>query len=189
MQEREITRVGGNKPIKFDARIIVATHRDLAEQVSKGKFREDLYYRLLGLPIKLPPLRNRGHDVLILAKFFLNETVKANGLSPMKLGQTAKDKLLSYNFPGNIRELKAVIELAAVMCNGSTLQRGDLQFNSPKKNENFYLEEMTLREYNLKIVTHYLEKYDNNIPTVAKVLGIGKTTIYRMLKEAEQLNY
>lgn len=107
----------------------------------------------------------------------------------MKLGQTAKDKLLSYNFPGNIRELKAVIELAAVMCNGSTLQRGDLQFNSPKKNENFYLEEMTLREYNLKIVTHYLEKYDNNIPTVAKVLGIGKTTIYRMLKEAEQLNY
>jgi len=188
LQEREITRVGGNESIKFDARIIVATHQDLASMVSKGKFREDLYYRLLGLPIKLPPLRDRGTDVLILAKHFLKETTAENNLGILKLGQTAKDKLLSYPFPGNIRELKAVIELAAIMCNGSTLQKGDLQFNSPKKVEDFFLDEMTLREYNIKIVQHYLEKYDESIPTVAKILDIGKTTIYRMLKEAKEAN-
>lgn len=186
LQEREITRIGGNETVKFDARIIVATHRNLSELVSKGTFREDLYYRLLGLSVHLPPLRHRGNDVLILAKHFLNTTAKENNLGAMKLGQTAKDKLLSYNFPGNIRELKAIIELAAIMCNGKTIQREDLQFNSPRKNADFFLEEMTLREYNIKIVRHYLKQHDNNIPKVAKILGIGKTTIYRMLKEDEE---
>lgn len=186
LQEREITRIGGNETVKFDARIIVATHRNLSDLVSKGTFREDLYYRLLGLSVHLPPLRHRGNDVLILAKHFLNTTAKENNLGVMKLGQTAKDKLLSYNFPGNIRELKAIIELAAIMCNGKTIQREDLQFNSPRKNADFFLEEMTLREYNIKIVRHYLKQNDNNIPKVAKILGIGKTTIYRMLKEDEE---
>lgn len=186
LQEREITRIGGHETIKFDARIIVATHRNLSDLVGKGTFREDLYYRLLGLPVHLPPLRQRGNDVLILAKYFLNMTTKENKLGFMKLGQTAKDKLLSYSFPGNIRELKAIIELAAIMCSGKTIQREDLQFNSPKKVANFFLEEMTLREYNIKIVQHYLKKHENNIPIVAKILGIGKTTIYRMLKEDEE---
>lgn len=187
LQEREITRIGGNENIKFDARIIVATHRDLSEMVSKGEFREDLYYRLLGLPIHLPPLRQRSNDVLILAKHFLSMTIKENKLGVIKLGQTAKDKLLSYNFPGNIRELKAIIELAAIMCSNKTIQKEDLQFNSPKKSSNFFTEEMTLREYNIKIVQHYLKKHDNDIPTVAKILDIGKTTIYRMLKEDEEV--
>lgn len=186
LQEREITRIGGNETVKFDSRIIVATHRNLSELVSKGLFREDLYYRLLGLPIHLPPLRERKNDVLILAKHFLNMTAKENKLGAMKLGQTAKDKLLSYSFPGNIRELKAIIELGAIMCAGKTIQRDDLQFNSLKKATNFFLEEMTLREYNIKIVRHYLEKHNNHIPIVAKILGIGKTTVYRMLKEDEE---
>ena len=186
LQEREITRIGGNETVKFDSRIIVATHRNLSDLVEKGFFREDLYYRLLGLPIHLPPLRQRKNDVLILAKYFLNMTSKENKLGPMKLGQTAKDKLLSYSFPGNIRELKAIIELGAIMCAGKTIQRDDLQFNSLKKTANFFLEEMTLREYNIKIVRHYLEKHDNHIPIVAKILGIGKTTVYRMLKEDEE---
>lgn len=186
LQEREITRIGGNETVKFDSRIIVATHRNLSDLVSKGLFREDLYYRLLGLPIHLPPLRERKNDVLILAKHFLNMTAKENKLGAMKLGQTAKDKLLSYTFPGNIRELKAIIELGAIMCAGKTIQREDLQFNSLKKATNFFLEEMTLREYNIKIVRHYLEKHNNHIPIVAKILGIGKTTVYRMLKEDEE---
>lgn len=183
LQEREITRIGGNENIKFDARIIVATHRNLSDLVNNGLFREDLYYRLLGLPIHLPPLRQRGNDLLILAKHFLNTTAKENNLGPMKLGQTAKDRLLAYSFPGNIRELKAIIELAAIMSSSPTIQREDLQFNNPRKISSFFTEEMTLREYNIKIVKHYLEKYENNIPEAAKALDIGKTTIYRMLKE------
>ena len=78
LQEKELTRVGGNLTIKFDARVIVATNKDLANEVNKGNFREDLYYRLLGLPIELPPLRERGDDILILAKFFLDEFCKEN---------------------------------------------------------------------------------------------------------------
>ena len=188
LQEREVTRIGGTESIKFDARIIVATHRNLSEMVEKGSFREDLYYRLLGLPIHLPPLRQRGNDVLVLAKHFLNMTCKENGLGVVKLGQTAKDKLLTYGFPGNIRELKAIIELGAVMCNGKTIHKEDLQFNSPKKSSNFFIEKMTLREYNIRIVKHFLEKFDNSIPDVAKALDIGKTTIYRMLKEEEEIS-
>jgi DNA-binding NtrC family response regulator len=187
LQEREIIRVGGNEPIKFNARIIVATHRNLAELVNQGVFREDLYYRLLGLPIKLPPLRDRGNDILILAKHFLQDTIKENDLKRMRLGQTAKDKLISYHFPGNIRELKAVIELAAVICTSNTIQRGDLQFNSPKRLEDFFLDEMSMREFNIRIMRHYLDKYDGNIPVVAQALGIGKTTVYRMLKEEKAM--
>ena len=182
LQEREITRVGGHETIPFNARIIVATHRNLARLVSVDKFREDLYYRLLGLPIKLPALRERGMDILILAKHFLTETIQENELAPVKLSQEAKDKLLNYKFPGNIRELKAIIELSAIMCNGKIIKREDLQFNSPRGLNNFLEHTMTLKEYNEKIITYYLDKHNNNIPEVAKVLNIGKTTIYRMLK-------
>jgi DNA-binding NtrC family response regulator len=182
LQEREITRVGGHETIPFNARIIVATHRNLARLVAADKFREDLYYRLLGLPIKLPALRERGMDILILAKHFLTETIQENELSLIKLSQEAKDKLLNYKFPGNIRELKAIIELSAIMCNGKIIKREDLQFNSPRGLNNFLEHTMTLKEYNEKIITYYLDKHNNNIPEVAKVLNIGKTTIYRMLK-------
>jgi DNA-binding NtrC family response regulator len=182
LQEREITRVGGHETIPFNARIIVATHRNLAHLVAAGKFREDLYYRLLGLPIKLPALRERGMDILILAKHFLTETIQENKLSLVKLSQEAKDKLLNYKFPGNIRELKAIIELSTIMCNGKIIKREDLQFNSPRGLNNFLEHTMTLKEYNEKIITYYLDKHNNNIPEVAKVLNIGKTTIYRMLK-------
>jgi len=109
LQEREVTRVGGEKPIKIDIRIIVATHRDLTEEVSNGNFREDLYYRLLGLPIHLPPLRDRGNDILLLAKYFLDAFTKQNGMEVVELSKKAKARLLAYSFPGNVRELKAII--------------------------------------------------------------------------------
>lgn len=186
LQEREITRIGGNESVKFDARIIVATHRDLTEEVNNGSFREDLYYRLLGLPIKLPPLRVRDKDVLILANHFLRDFAKLNDLGSVKLTQDAKNKLLSYPFPGNVRELKAVIELASIMCSDGKIKKDDLQFNSPKKIDTFLFQEMSLKEYNSKIIHHFLDKYDKNVVLVSQKLGIGKSTIYRMLKEEEE---
>ncbi|MCP4440744.1 MAG: sigma-54-dependent Fis family transcriptional regulator [Aureispira sp.] len=186
LQEREITRIGGNQSVKFDARIIVATHRDLTEEVNNGSFREDLYYRLLGLPIKLPPLRARDKDVLILANHFLREFSKLNDLGSVKVTQEAKNKLLSYPFPGNVRELKAVVELAAIMCTDGKIRKEDLQFNSPKKVDTFLFQEMSLKEYNRKIIHHFLDKYDKNVVLVSQKLGIGKSTIYRMLKEEEE---
>ncbi len=183
LQEQEINRIGGTKPIKIDARIIVATHRNLAEEVNEGNFREDLYYRLLGLPVVLPPLRERGNDVLLLANSFLNAFCKKNSLPDLSLNSEARKKLLSYRFPGNVRELKAIIELAAVMAEGTKIEAEDIQFSSPRKETAFLHEEMTLKEYTSRIISHYLKKYDDNVLLVADKLDIGKSTIYRMLKE------
>ena len=186
IQEREVVRIGGNKPIKLDVRILVATHKNLADEVRKGNFREDLYYRLLGLPIHIPPLRERGNDVLILAKHFADEFCKENKLPKLPLGQEAKQKLLKYPFPGNVRELKAIIELALVMADGSQIEPDDITFSALNEVPEVMMdEEMTLDDYNQKIIQSYLKKYDNNIVKVASKLGIGKSTLYRMRKNDE----
>lgn len=183
IQERELNRVGGNDTIKVDTRLIVATNRNLAEEVQKGNFREDLYYRLLGLPIELPPLRYRGNDIIILAKFFVDEFCHENKISKLSIAETAQQKLMQYPFPGNVRELKAVMELAAVLTDSDTIEEQHISFNSTNASSNFLLEENTLEEYNSKIIRYYLDKYSNNVILVAKKLDIGKSTIYRMLKE------
>jgi len=186
LQERELTRIGGNDIIKLDIRLIVATHRDLAEEVKNGNFREDLYYRLLGLPVHLPPLRDRGRDVILLAKFFLKQFAKDNDLPLLKLSPEAQEKLLNYPFPGNVRELRSIIELAAVMANEDTIEPDDITYNSVSKEANFLFEEMSMRDYTFKIIKYYLDKYDDNVLLVAKKLDIGKSTIYRHLKEMEE---
>ncbi len=183
LQEREFVRVGGEKAVKFDARILIATHKDLKEEVNKGRFREDLYYRLLGLNIHLPPLYQRGNDVILLAQHFLKLFAKENNMGKIELSREAKTKLMTYSYPGNVRELKAVIELSAVMSNNNSIEAEDIQFQSPKQEVAFISEEMTLESYKHKIIHHFLKKYDNNVILVANKLDVGKSTIYRMLKE------
>jgi DNA-binding NtrC family response regulator len=185
LQEREITRIGGNQIVKLDVRIIAATHRDLNEEVKKGSFREDLYYRLLGLPIQLPPLRERGTDVILIAKFFLDQFTRENQMSKFKISQEAQEKLLQYPFPGNIRELKSVIELSAVMASDGEIKPQDISFNSTTRLESFLYQEMTMQDYMYRIIRHFLNKYDNNVLEVAKKLDIGKSSLYRYLKEME----
>lgn len=183
LQERELTRVGGNDIVTINTRVIVATHRDLLEEVQNGNFREDLYYRLLGLPIALPPLRDRGDDILILAKHFADDFCKQNKLDKITISQEAKQKLNRYHYPGNIRELKAIMELSVVMCNDQIINPDDINFGRSVKMADLLSEEITLKEYEQKIIKYYLDKYDNNVLDVAKKLDIGKSTIYRMLKE------
>jgi DNA-binding NtrC family response regulator len=185
LQEKELTRVGSNKTIPIDVRVIVATHKDLLEEVEKGCFREDLFYRLLGLPIKLPPLSSRVNDIILLAKFFIKEFAKENDLPILSLSPESVKKLMAYNYPGNVRELKAIIELAAVMCDGEMIEPDDIIFSPKKPMANLMLEEKSLRRYTFDIINYYREKYDDNILKVADVLDIGKSTIYRMLKEME----
>jgi DNA-binding NtrC family response regulator len=185
LQEREITRIGGNSVVKLDVRIIAATHRDLAEEVKKGTFREDLYYRLLGLPIQLPPLRERGMDVILIAKYFLDQFTRENQMPKFKISQEAQDKLMQYPFPGNIRELKSVIELSAVMATDNEIRPPDISFNSTTRLESFLYQEMTMQDYMYRIIRHFLNKYDNNVLEVAKKLDIGKSSLYRYLKEME----
>ena len=183
LQEREFMRLGGEKPVRFDSRIITATHRNLAEEVQKGNFREDLYYRLLGLNVQLPPLRDRGNDILLLAGNFLEQFARDNKLGEINLSKEAKEKLLQYHFPGNVRELKSIMELASVLATDQTVVAEDIRFNSPTRNSDLITRERTMEEYKSMIIHQFLEKYDNNVVLVARKLDIGKSTIYRMLKE------
>ncbi len=185
LQEREVTRVGSNHPITFNCRIIVATHKDLREEVKQGRFREDLYYRLFGLPIQLPPLRERGNDLFILAKAFISRFCTENQLPEKHLSETARLKLKSYSWPGNIRELRSVMELAVVLANSDEIHPEDIMLSSAGIMTEVMGDELTMREYNRKILDIFLNKYEKNIKLVAEKLGIGQTTIYRMLKNED----
>jgi two-component system response regulator AtoC len=183
LQEKEIVRIGSNKPVKTDCRIIVATNKNLKEEVKKGKFREDLYYRLLGLPIELPPLRERGNDILILARHFIGQFCRENGISPKQLSVQSQKKLLGYPFPGNIRELKSVVELALTLSGGHEIEAGDLVLDAGDPLSFVTHEDLTLREYERKIIKAALRKNHDDIKLTAAKLDIGVSTIYRLLKE------
>ncbi len=184
LQERELVRVGGNENVSLDVRIIVATHKNLLEEVKKGTFREDLFYRVMGLPIELPPLRDRGNDILVLAKFFLDDFSKSNKMGNISISPEAKEKLMKYRYPGNVRELKAVMDLAAVMCDGQQIKEDDLHFASGSGDISVG-EEKTMKQYTIDIIKHFLKKYDHNVIRVADKLDIGKSTIYKMIQNNE----
>lgn len=185
LQEREITRVGSNQIIPIDVRIITATHKNLSDEVRVGLFREDLFYRLLGLPIQLPPLKDRGNDILLLAKQFLDSFCSLNKLSKKTFSVAAKEKLLAYQYPGNVRELKAVVELAAVMTISDQIDVDDISFTATRTPVDLLDQDCTLDEFNHKIIRYYLDRYDNNVIETAKKLDIGKSTIYRLMKEGK----
>jgi DNA-binding NtrC family response regulator len=186
LQEREVIRLGGKDPIKFNARLIIATHKDLAQEVKKGNFREDLYYRIIGLPIELPPLRERGNDILLLAKYFIDLFTTENKMKSIPLSKEAKNKLIRYYFPGNIRELKSVIDLACVMSDGKEITIEDLTFTSINESNFLLSEEKTLKEYTSEIILHYLKKNNNDVLKTAAKLHIGKSTIYNLIQTLEK---
>ncbi|MCG8308470.1 MAG: sigma-54 dependent transcriptional regulator [Cytophagales bacterium] len=185
LQEREVVRVGGSEVIELDVRLITATHKNLAEEVEKNNFREDLFYRIIGLPIRLPPLRDRGSDILILARHFADEFARTNGMGSVHFSDDAKNKLLKYHYPGNVRELKAVVDLACVMCEAEEISGSDITFTAVKSRQNFMAEDKTLRAYTCDIIEHFLEKHNNNVVEVAQKLGIGKSKIYNMIQNKE----
>ncbi|WP_246558725.1 sigma-54-dependent transcriptional regulator [Hymenobacter piscis] len=187
LQEREVSRVGGSSTIPFDARLMVATHRDLTQEVKEGRFREDLYYRLLGLPIALPPLRERGEDVLLLADSFLREFCTQNNMATCTLSEAARQKLRHYSFPGNVRELKAVVELAAVLAENDQIQPQDLPLRhlQPETAVADTISNESLRSQMAAIVQRYLDAHSGNILQVAAKLQIGKSTVYRMVQNNE----
>jgi DNA-binding NtrC family response regulator len=185
IQEREIVRVGGNKPIKVDIRLITATHKKLSNEVKAGRFREDLFFRIVGLPIELPALRKRGHDVVILAKHFIKEYTLLNKVPLLYLSDGAKKKLLEYSWPGNVRELKAVIDLACVMADSTEISRDDLTFYEVADSNPIAFENKTLKEFEIQIIAHYLKQNNNNVVVTAEQLAIGKSKIYALIKDGD----
>jgi DNA-binding NtrC family response regulator len=182
LQEREIERIGGTEKIKLQVRLMIATHKNLNDEVKLGKFREDLYYRVIGLPIILPPLRERGQDILILAQHFLEEFSFQNKLGKLLIHEEARRKLLDYPYPGNVRELKAIMDLAAVMCENSVILASDIRFHPPKTGFQFIMEQKSLKEYTFDIIRYYLKKNNNDVMATAKILDIGKSTIYKLIQ-------
>ncbi|MGM0565313.1 MAG: sigma-54-dependent transcriptional regulator [Bacteroidota bacterium] len=185
LQEGQFSRIGSNKTISVDVRIISATHKDLEEEVAKGNFREDLFYRLQGLPVRIPPLRERKEDIPVLAKHFLEDFCRKNDLKGLQFSHGAIQKLQSYHYPGNVRELKAITDLAAVMTNNKVISEEDIVFSNKSTLDHLLKEERTMDEYQQMIIKHFLEKYNNKVRLVAQKLGLGKTTIYRMMKEGK----
>lgn len=186
LQEKEYTRIGGAKAIPLEARIIISTSKNLTQLIQKNEFRKDLYYAILGMPIQIPSLKERGNDIMALAKLFAEKFCSNNNFIVPQFSQDAQVKLLNYNYPGNVRELQNVIELAVTMSSGSQqINDYDIIFNPHDKDTNFISEEMTLYEYDMKIVKHFLKKYENDIQLVADKLDIGKSTIYRYMKKGD----
>ncbi len=183
LQEREVTPVGSNTPIKIDCKLIIATHQDLKKLVDEKRFREDLFFRIMGLKIQLPPLRDRGHDVLLIAKKHIEEFCKSNQMAVKVLSERACQKLLAYPFPGNVRELKTVIEVAVVMSDNNEIEDHHIMFQHSDLISQMANDEHTLREYTFKIIKTLLTKYNDDVQVVAKVLDISPATIYRVLKE------
>lgn len=129
LQESKVTRLGSNKEISLNVRVLAATNKNLSQRVKEGKFREDLYYRLQGFLIALPALNERGNDVLILARHFLKAFCKANHMQPMALSPEASKALLEHQWPGNVRELKATVERAALIADSNNIEFDDLIFS------------------------------------------------------------
>jgi DNA-binding NtrC family response regulator len=184
LQERVITRVGGTREIKIDVRLITATHVDLQKSVCKGMFREDLYYRLLGLNIQLPRLCERKGDLLSLADCFIKDYCIKSKKALCRLSKEAKSILQNYSFPGNIRELKAMMELAVVLCEDNVIKADDLSLRKEViHNDDLFSVERTMEEYERLIIEHFLRKYDNKVRVVAERLKISKTKIYNLLQD------
>jgi DNA-binding NtrC family response regulator len=188
LQEREITRIGSNKSIPFDVRIIIASHKDLLTEVKAGRFREDLFYRLLGITITLPPLRERGNDILLLAKNFLTQFCNDNNIHKATLSSGAIRKLMDYDFPGNIRELKSVMEVAVVLAENSVINEQDIHF--VQTSEVKTTETNTLEANTIAFIQKELNKLDGNVLKTSQRLAVGKSTIYRYIKEGKiKINY
>ena len=185
LQNKEIIRVGGIESIPLDVRIISSYNYSLSELISMDKVKELQYFRTMGAPINIPSLRERGNDIIILANKFIHNFISSNNMGNVVLNLDAKEKLLSHSFTGNVQELKAVIELATVMCYNNIITDEDIKFNTTKNISDFLQDEKSLKDYTRGIIKHFLNKYENNVLLVAEKLDVGKSTIYRMIKNNE----
>jgi DNA-binding NtrC family response regulator len=139
----------------------------------------------MGLPIELPPLRERGKDVLVLAKHFTGEFAKENRMAQPSISPEAMDKLLRYHFPGNVRELKAIMDLAVVLSDGKEILPADIKYEPADMGPAIPTGEKTLRQFTCEIITRYLRKNNNDVVATAEQLDVGKSTIYKMIQQKE----
>ncbi|HID32711.1 MAG TPA: sigma-54-dependent Fis family transcriptional regulator [bacterium (Candidatus Stahlbacteria)] len=187
LQEKEIVPLGDIDPVKVDVRIIAATNKDLQEEVRKGRFREDLYYRLNVVPIHIPPLRERKEDIIPLAEYFLKRYSLRTKSGLKRLSRGAQELLLSYHWPGNVREVENIIERTVILSKGPIIREVEIEVpnetvKTKAKRRTKRRKKGILREIEKKTIEKVLNEEKGDVAKAAKRLGIHRVTLYRMLK-------
>jgi two-component system NtrC family response regulator len=186
LQERVIERIGGRQPIAVDTRIVCATHQDLEAMTADGRFREDLYYRLAEIVVKIPSLAERSGDAVLLARHFVNRFGRELNPGVQSLSPDAIEAIDAYGWPGNVRELENRIKRAVIMADGKSVTAGDLdlQAGSEVGDEVLPINLRAAREIaDRKAIRQAMSRTDNNISGAAKLLGISRPTLYDLLKQ------
>lgn len=184
IERREVTRVGANKPINIDVRLICATNNDLHTEVAEGNFRQDLLYRINTVEIHLPPLRDRQGDIPILAEHFLKVYSKKYRKSIRNIQSGAMKKLNHYSWPGNVRELQHAIERAVIMTEGDSLSPDDFILSSQAKSGgDFEFDSYNLDDIEKQVISKVLKHYQGNITQAAQDLGLTRTSLYRRMEK------
>jgi len=185
LQNRQVIRLGSNEPIPIDIRLICATNVPLNELANETRFRKDLIYRINTVEITVPPLRKRGNDIILLARYF-SKLYSNKYLKPtLELDTKAMEKLLNHHYPGNVRELQYIIERAVIMSDGNVLQASDLLFSPIESRLVAETEspEMKLSDVEKNTILKVIEKHHGNITRAAKELGLTRTALYRRLSK------
>ena len=192
IQEREFERVGGNKNIHVDIRIIAATNRDLQQDVQEGRFREDLFFRLNVVAISLPPLRDKKEDIPQLADLFLRRCCRILKKPLLKLSAEAMDHLMAYHWPGNVRELANLIERAAILVKGTEIMPEDLPLLRTKYSSAGSIQEnnyhAAIRSYQKEVIRQALQSTDGNQAKAARLLGLQRTYLSRLIRKLSILD-
>ena len=183
LQSRQIVRVGSNRQITVNIRLICATNCDLMKLVGEGRFREDLLYRINTIMIEVPPLRDRVDDIPILANYFLRVYCEKYNKESIRINTHALEKLTNYSWPGNVRELQHAIEKAVIMSDSPVLLPSDFEFTS--SSGKVHHTELTLAEMEKKMIIDCLKRHGNNITVAAARLGITRQTLYNKLKKLD----
>ncbi|WP_431124752.1 sigma-54-dependent transcriptional regulator [Flagellimonas flava] len=182
IQNKSVVRVGSNKPIDVDIRLICATNCNLPQMVADGLFREDLLYRINTINIEVPPLREREGDILILADFFLKKFASKYDKPGLRINNLAQEKLMEYPWPGNVRELQHTMERAVILSEGNVLKPTDFLLHS-KPSQSFDAGPATLDEMEQQMISKALEQHDGNYSAAADQLGISRQTLYNKMKK------
>jgi two-component system NtrC family response regulator len=178
LQERVIMRVGGTKELEIDVRIVSATNADIVKAIDSGAFREDLYYRLNTIPVKIPPLRERKEEILPIAYEILKKVSKKYDLKDLDISQEAKEKLESYNWPGNIRELISVVERAAILCDNDEINLEDLFLDSRSSKD-----EKNIDKMEKELIQEVMQSVDSDVMEASKILGMTKTSLSKKIEK------
>jgi len=183
IQNRVIYKVGSKTPIPFDVRLICATNKNLVEMVSKNLFREDLYYRINTIVIEIPPLRERGEDIILLAEHFLKEYAIKYEKFNLKFSSKTLDKLMKHNWPGNVRELRHTVEKAVILCDSDVLRPDDFIISHPAQQTKHQERPSTFAEIEKHAIQIALRNNNGNILKASKELGLARQTLYNKMQK------